>query len=428
MGVIGSILIDEDVALKVMDIISHEDFYHPRHKNIFNAIESLYHTQQAIDVLTLTSQLKKSKKLKGIGGAAYVSELVDSVPTSGHAENYAKLIKDASIRRQLIHYSGDLNRGSYEEERSVKEVLNEAEKGIFEISQHSIKQDFVHVSELLEEAYEKAADLDSDQDAMRGISTGFSKLDNLLGGFQNSDLIILAARPSVGKSALMMDLARHAAVADGKNVGIFSLEMSNLQIMDRVLAMQVGIGLWDLRMGNLSEDSFAKLGDAMGILSESNLFIDDTPGLSINEMRTKCRRLKMEHGLDMVVIDYLQLMSGNTKENRVQEVSEISRFLKILAKELNIPVIAAAQLSRSIEQRVDKRPVLSDLRESGSIEQDADIVMFLQREEMSNPDTERKGIGDLIIAKHRNGPTGAVELFFVKEQARYRQLDTTYDD
>jgi replicative DNA helicase len=253
-------------------------------------------------------------------------------------------------------------------------------------------------------------------------------LDNLLGGFQNSDLVILAARPSVGKTALMMDFARHAAVNENKHVGIFSLEMSDLQIMDRILAMQVGIGLWDLRMGKLNESDFERLGDGMGKLSESNLYIDDTPGLGINEMRTKCRRLKMEKGLDMIVIDYLQLLSGNTKESRVQEVSEISRFLKILAKEMQIPVIAAAQLSRSIEQRTDRRPQLSDLRESGSIEQDADVVMFLTREEMFNPDTDRKGIGDLLISKHRNGPTGDVELFFVREQARYTELDKREGD
>ncbi|MBD3362111.1 replicative DNA helicase [Candidatus Dojkabacteria bacterium] len=425
-GVIGSILIDEDVVLKILDTISSEDFYNPKHKLIFKCVEELFHNQQAIDTLTLTSRLKKKKKLKSVGGASYISEIVESVPTSGHAENYAELIKDASIRRDLVKYSSEVNKKAYEEDKPVTDLLNIAEKGIFEISQENIQKDFIHVSDLLEEAYEKAAELAANKDEIRGIKTGFSSLDNILGGFQGSDLIILAARPSVGKSALVLDFARFAAVNQKKNVGIFSLEMSNLQVMDRLLAMQVGVGLWDLRMGKLSEDSFGRLGDAMGILSESNIFIDDTPGLHINEMRTKCRRLKMERGLDLIVLDYLQLMQANTKENRVQEVSEISRFLKILAKELEIPVITAAQLNRAIEQRTDRRPQLSDLRESGSIEQDADIVMFLQREEMYNPDTERKGIADLLVAKHRNGPTGNIELYFVRDQARFRQLDKKY--
>ncbi|MCA9385465.1 replicative DNA helicase [Candidatus Dojkabacteria bacterium] len=427
-GVLGSILIDEDAILKIYDKLVAVDFYQPKHRIIYDAMLKLFHSQEAIDVLTLTSKLTKSKKLKTVGGATYITELVESVPTAAHAEQYAELVKKASVRRNLIHFAGEIQKLAYEEDKPVSDVLNEAEKGIFHISEGSVKQDFVHVSDLLEEAYEKAAELSANQDIMRGIKTGFSGLDNILGGFQDSDLVILAARPSVGKSAVCMDFARHAAVAEKKSVGIFSLEMSNLQVMDRILAMQVGVGLWDLRMGKLSEDNLVRLGDAMGILSESNIYVDDTPGLTIHEIRTKCRRLKMEKGLDFVVIDYLQLISGSNKESRVQEVSEISRMLKIIAKELHIPVIAAAQLSRAIEQRGgDRRPQLSDLRESGSIEQDADIVMFLQREEIFNPDTERKGIGDLLVAKHRNGPTGNVELFFEREQARYRQLEKNFD-
>lgn len=426
-SVLGSILIDEDAMLKISELLNPEDFYQPKHRLIYESMIELFHGQEAIDVLTLTSKLQTKKKLKAIGGAAYVSELVEVVPTSSHIENYANIVKDAGVRRGVIRYSNEINKLAFEEDKEVAGLLDSAEKGIFSISQGNIKQDFVHVSDLLDETFAKAADLSENQNEFRGIKTGFSGLDNLLGGFQDSDLIILAARPSVGKSALCIDLARHAAVHENKSVGIFSLEMSNLQIMDRILSMQVGVGLWDLRMGKLSESSFSKLGDAMGLLSESNIFIDDTPGCTINEIRTKCRRLKMERGLDFVIIDYLQLITGNNKESRVQEVSEISRLLKIIAKELQIPVLAAAQLSRAIEQRTDRRPQLSDLRESGSIEQDADIVMFLQREEMNNPDTERKGIGDLIIAKHRNGPTGQIELFFEREQARYRQLDKKYD-
>jgi replicative DNA helicase len=422
-GIIGSILIDQDSILKVMEFVGAEDFYQPKHRDIFEAIESLYYSHDPVDVLTLTSRLKNQKKLNSVGGASYISELVAEVPTSAHAENYAKLVREASTRRKLIHHSGEITKLAHDEALELDEVINKSEKGIFRISESNIRQDFQHVSVLLEETYEKAAEMAENGDAVRGIASGFSGLDNVIGGFQNSDLVIIAARPSVGKSALLIDFALHAGVNMGKNVGIFSLEMSNLQIMDRMLAMQVGVGLWDLRMGNLKDKAFERLADAMGILSEASIYIDDTPGLSINEMRTKCRRLKLEKGLDMVIIDYLQLVAGTSKESRVQEVSEISRFLKILAKELDIPVIAAAQLSRAIEQRTDRRPQLSDLRESGSIEQDADIVMFLQREEMFNPDTDRKGIGDLIVSKHRNGPTGSVELFFHREQARYRQLE-----
>lgn len=426
-GVIGSILIDADAILKVMEVVHATDFYHPKHQVIFDAIEELYREQNPIDLLTLTSKLKNKKKLKSIGGATYLSEIVDSVPTAAHASNYAQLIREASVRRRLISYGGEVSKNAFEEGKVLEDVLNEAEKGIFGISEQNIKRDFQHVSILLEQSYEKAAELASSKGMMRGIGSGFRGLDNILGGFQNSDLVILASRPSVGKSALVLDFALHAGVDLKKCVGIFSLEMSNNQVMDRLLAMQVNVGLWDLRMGNLKDDSFVRLGDAMGILSESNIYIDDTPGLNINEIRTKCRRLKIEKGLDMVIVDYLQLIAGNTKENRVQEVSEISRFLKLLAKELDVPVIAAAQLSRAIESRTDRRPQLSDLRESGSIEQDADIVMFLQREEVFNPDTQRKGIGDLIVAKHRNGPTGAVELYFHREQARYRQLEKKYE-
>lgn len=428
-GLLGSILIDDEVIYKIMDKVDVEDFYIPKNKIIFEAIQDLYKSQEGIDTLTLTSRLKKMKKLKSIGGAAYISEIVEYVPISTHAEDYADLIKDASVRRRMIKYSADLNKSSYDEQKQLEDLINEAEKGIFSISQRNIKADFIHVSDLLEQAYEKAAQLAENKDEVRGIKSGFSGLDSILGGFQNSDLIILAARPSVGKSALLLDFARHSAVNEGRKVGVFSLEMSNLQIMDRLLSMQVGVGLWDLRMGNLNEDVLVRLSDAMGVLSDADIYIDDTPGLHINEVRTKCRRLKMERGLDLVVIDYLQLMTGSNKESRVQEVSEISRYLKLLAKEIDIPVIAAAQLSRAIEQRGgDRRPQLSDLRESGSIEQDADIVMFLQREEIFNPDTERKGIGDLLVAKHRNGPTGNVELFFVREQARYRQLEKSVMD
>jgi replicative DNA helicase len=383
----------------------------------------LFEKGKPIDVLTITDILKKKKIFNRVGGASYISELVSLVPSSANIVEYANIIKEGSLRRQLIRLGGKFSEMAFDETKEISLLMDEAEQHLFDITEDSIERDFIHVSKLLEETYEKAEDLSSNPDKLRGISTGFSSLDGILGGFQNSDLIILAARPSVGKTGLALDFARHMATKEKKTVGFFALEMSNLQLMDRLLSMQVGVGLWDLRMGKLSDESFSRLAEAMGILSESPLYIDDTPGLNILEMKTKARRLKAEHDVDVIIVDYLQLMEGRSRESRVQEVSEISRFLKGLARELDIPVIALSQLSRAIEQRTDRIPQLSDLRESGSIEQDADIVMFINREELFNPETDRKGIADLMIAKHRNGPTGKIELFFVREQARFRSID-----
>lgn len=422
-SVLGAILSDEDALIAAIELLKPYEFYAPANETIFTAVVELFESQQAVDVLTLSSHLKAKKLLKKVGGASYIAELVESVPTTAHVREYAKIIKALAMRRRMIKFSGLLSEFAFREEEDLDELLDKAETEFFNITEDNIKRDFVHVASLLEQTYEKAEELNSDPDSIRGIPTGFGSLDAILGGFQNSDLVILAARPSVGKTALSLDMARHVGVNEGKKVGVFSLEMSNMQLMDRLLAMQVGIGLWDLRMGKLDEKAFARFADAMGILSESGIFIDDTPGLSILEMRTKARKLKMEKGLDMIVVDYLQLMEGKTKESRVQEVSEISRFLKQLARELDVPVVALSQLSRAVEQRNDKIPQLSDLRESGSIEQDADVVLFIHREELYNPETERQGIADLVVAKHRNGPTGRVELFFVKEQARYRDIE-----
>jgi replicative DNA helicase len=422
MSILGGILIDDEKLLDVAEIISHKDFYNPKYSTIFEAMLKLFERQSPIDVLTVTNELKAKKKFKEIGGAATLSEIVAETPTSAHVEEYARIVRDTSIRRKMIALSSKINEFAFDEAKEVDSLLDKAEQQIFEISEHAVDRDFVHVSLLLEESYEQAEDLNSDPNALRGIATGFSDVDKILGGLQKSDLIILAARPSVGKTAFSMDIARHVATVEQKRVGFFSLEMSNSQLMDRLIAMEVGVGLWNLRMGKLQDEEFARMADAMGRLSESGLYFDDTPGLSIMEMRTKARKLKMEKDLDFVVVDYLQLMQGNSRENRTQEVSEISRFLKQLARELEVPVMALSQLSRAVENRADRMPQLSDLRESGSIEQDADIVMFLHREETFDPDTERKGVGDLLISKHRNGPTGAVELAFVHEQARYRDL------
>lgn len=427
-SVLGSVLLDEEALIAAVEILDPKDFYSPAHEAIFESMMKLFEQQKAVDVLTVSSYLKQKKILKKAGGAAYLSELATSVPTAAHVEEYAILIKQAAVRRKLISLSGQLGTLAYDEAEDLVNVLDKAEKSLFGITEASIRRDFVHVSQLLEATYEKAEELSENPGSLRGIPSGINSLDGLLGGFQGSDLIILAARPSVGKTALSLDFARHVAVNEKKNVGIFSLEMSNLQLMDRLLAMQVGIGLWDLRMGRLPEEAFARLADSMGVLSEVGLFIDDTPGLSVHEMRTKARRLKAEKGLDLIIVDYLQLMEARNKESRVQEVSEISRFLKHMAREIEVPVIALSQLSRAVEQRTDKIPQLSDLRESGSIEQDADIVMFLHREELYNPDTDRKGVTDLVISKHRNGPVGRIELFFVKEQARFREIEKHRDE
>jgi replicative DNA helicase len=422
-SILGAVLLDDDVILKVAEVVVPSDFYNPQNSIIFEAMIHLFEKQSPIDVLTLTAELKSRKKLKEIGGESYISDLVSDTPTAAHAEQYARLVKEASVRRRLITLGAEVNELAFDEDKDLDLVLDAAEQKLFEITDKAVKRDFVHVSIVLEKAYEQAEMLSNNPNAMRGIPTGFKDLDKLLGGLQDSDLIILAARPSVGKTAFTTDVARHIATVEGKKVGFFSLEMSNNQVMDRILSQEVQVGLWELRNGKLKDEDFSRLAEGMGRLSESGLFFDDTPGLSIMEMRTKARKLKMESGVDIILVDYLQLMSGRAKENRTQEVSEISRFLKQLARELEIPVIALSQLSRAVENRADRIPQLSDLRESGSIEQDADIVMFLHREETFDPDTERKGIGDLIIAKHRNGPTGSIELAWVSEQARFRDFD-----
>jgi replicative DNA helicase len=422
-SVLGSILIDADSIVEILDVLKPEHFYESRNKHIYECCVYLFEKNKPIDVLTVTNYLKQKKLLSKVGGASYITELVSVVPSSANIEEYANIIRENAVRRKLITLGGRLSEMGFDESLELDKLMDVAEQKLFDITEDSIERDFVHIAKLLEETYERAEDLNTNPDKIRGIPSGFSSIDNILGGFQNSDLIILAARPSVGKSALSLDFARHAATKENRKVAFFALEMSNMQLMERLLSMQVGVGLWDLRMGKLSDDSFTRLADAMGVLSEASLYIDDTPGLNILEMRTKVRRLKAEHGVDMVIVDYLQLMEGRTKENRVQEVSEISRSLKGLARELDVPVIALSQLSRAVEQRTEKIPQLSDLRESGSIEQDADIVMFIHREELYNPDTERKGITDLVISKHRNGPTGKVEMFFVKEQARFRPIE-----
>lgn len=425
MSLLGAILIDEEVLSDVADKIHVADFYDPRHGSIFAAMLRLYEKHSPIDLLTLTDELKKSEDLKSVGGAAYLSELTNYVPSSAHAVSYAQIVASAAVRRRLIKAGATISQLAFTEGEEIGEILARAESDLYSVSESNAKSDMVSIESILAESFDRMEELHRDKGKLRGVKTGFRDLDKLTAGLQKSDLIILAARPSMGKSTLAQNLAFNVATKEKKAVLIFNLEMSNSQTVDRMLAEAAGVDSWNIRTGNLSDDDFAKISEAMGEMAEAPIFFDDTPGLSVLEMRTKARRQAHKTPLGLIVVDYLQLMSGSKSygENRVQEVSEISRGLKLIARELDVPVIALSQLSRLVEQRPDKRPMLSDLRESGSIEQDADIVMFLYREDYYNPETDRQHIAELILGKHRNGPTGRVEMYFHPERLRFMTLD-----
>jgi replicative DNA helicase len=420
-SVLGAFLIDKDALVRVASFLRAEHFYDRRHQLLYQAIIDLFMAGIPIDLLTIVDYLKKKKDLKSVGGRSYIADLISSVPTSAHAEEYAKIVKEASIRRRLITAAADITDLAFDSEKPTPDVLNQAQHDLFSVSVQGIDKGFIHIRDLLEQSYEEAAQVNTNDSGLTGLSTGFRDLDGLLGGLQKSDLVILAARPSMGKTSFALDIMRNIAL-DKKNVAFFSLEMSQSQLSNRLLAMQSGVGLWASRTGQLSDDEFAKLGEGIGILSELNIFIDDQPGQNIVELRTKARRLYLEQGIDAVFIDYLQLIHGNTKEGRVQEVSQISQELKNMARELKVPVVALSQLSRKVEDRNDRMPQLSDLRDSGSIEQDADVVMFIHREDYYDPNTDKKGVAEIRIAKHRNGPVGSVEIAFVKELASFRNL------
>jgi replicative DNA helicase len=425
-SLLGSLLLDTDSIINVADIINSADFYDERHRLIFDAILHLYEKRRPIDVLTVTNRLTEEKFLETAGGAAYVSELVSLVPSAAHAVHYAEIVHKKGTLRRLIQASQDIINLGYDEDSEVEETLAQAEQRLFAVSQSTIGQDILPIETILEQSFERLDDLHRNKGKLRGVPTGFKDLDNKLAGMQKSDLLILAARPSMGKTTLALNIAHHVATKDKLPVLIFSLEMSKEQLVDRLLSAESGIDAWNLRTGNISDKDFEQLNLAYGELSEAPIYIDDTPGITALEMRTKARREQHKHALGLVVVDYLQLMSGATRsygENRVQEISEISRGLKALARELNVPVLALSQLSRSVEQRSPQVPQLQDLRESGSIEQDADVVLFIYREEWYQPDTERKHITDLYIKKHRNGPTGQIELFFHPEQLAFRTID-----
>lgn len=427
-SVLGAVLLDKDAIIKIIDIVRPEDFYEERHAIIFEAMLDLFDKRQPIDIVTLSEMLEAKEQIKEIGGSGYLAEIVNSTPSAANVVHYAGICRDKAILRRLINVSNTITQLGYDEEADVSETLDKAEQSLFAVSQKFLKNKFVHVKDSLAEAFDRIDKIHKDKDkgSIRGVPSGFRDLDNLTAGFQNSDLIILAARPSMGKTSFALNLAEHAAIDRKLPVGIFSLEMSKEQLIERLLASQAGVDSWKLRTGNLVDEDFPKIGFGMGVLSEAPLFIDDSAGGNIMEIRAKARRLQMEHGLGMIVIDYLQLMEGRSHgsdNNRVQEISEISRSLKGLARELNVPIIALSQLSRAVEHRPDKRPQLSDLRESGSIEQDADVVMFLYRDDYYDPESDRKGITEILIKKHRNGPTGAVGLFFNPAQMRFSNLE-----
>lgn len=429
-SVLGCLMLDKDAIIKVGDLVIPEDFYDVRHRTIYTAILELFEKSVSIDILTVSNLLEEHKMLEKAGGAGYITSLVNAVPTAAHVTNYAGIVRKKGTLRRLIDSATEITRLAYKEEGEVEDILDMAEQRLYGVSQKHLKQNFVAINTILHETFERIDELHRDAGALRGIPTGFIDLDKQLSGLQKSNLVILAARPSMGKTSLALDIIRHVGVTSKKPVAIFSLEMGKDELVDRLLSAQSGVNLFKIRTGHLTDDDFSLLGEAMGALSEAPIYIDDAAGANIMEVRTKARRLQSEHGISLVVIDYLQLMQGKNAgpDNRVQEVSEISRNLKILARELNVPVLALSQLSRNVENRPDKVPQLSDLRESGSIEQDADVVMFIYREDMyKGRDSRRPNVAEIHIRKHRNGPIGQVDLFFDAEKASFKNLDRTFD-
>lgn len=425
-SLLGAMLLDKETVSKVIDILRPDDFYDDRHGFIYEAIKELYDSHRPVDIVTVTEVLASKDKIEKIGGASKLAALTTGTPSAAHAVQYAEIIANKATLRRLISAASTIGELGLAKEGNLEELLDRAEKTLFNVSRKHLRTPFVQVKDVLTETFERIDSLHENRGQLRGIPTGFKDLDNLLAGLQNSDLMIVAARPSIGKTSLVLNIALNAAMQGHYHVGVFSLEMSKEQVVDRLLSAQSGIDSWKLRTGNLGEDDFAMLSEAMGELAEVPLYIDDSAFMNVLEIRTKARRLKAEKGLDMLVVDHIQLMDGSgsrSNDSRVQEMSEISRSLKALAKELNIPIIAVSQLSRQVEQRPRKIPQLSDLRESGSIEQDADVVAFVYREEYYNPQTERKNIADIIVAKHRNGPIGRIELYFDASRMMFRNLE-----
>ncbi len=425
---LGSLLIDKDAIIKVADVIDADDFYSDKHRMIYEAMIELYTQREPIDILNLSNRLNDKEVLESIGGRGYLATLTNAVPTAANVISYANIIQRKATLRRLIKAAHSILNLAQDEDDDLSDQLDKSEQALFSVSQKHLRQNFTPISSILTDAFDRIDEIHKEAGKLRGIPTGFLDLDNKLGGLQNSDLIIIAARPSMGKTSLALDIARHVAVTERVSVGIFSLEMSKDQLVDRLLCAQAGVDLWKMRTGQLSDspqhDDFPRIGQAMGVLSEAPIYIDDGANSNVMEIRTKARRLQMEHGLGLIVIDYLQLMEGKSdSENRVQEISKISRQLKGIARELQVPVICLSQLSRAVEQQNVPIPKLSHLRESGSIEQDADVVLFIYREEYYKQDSDRKNIADVFIAKHRNGPTGKIQLYFDMQKASFNNLE-----
>ncbi len=426
-SLLGALMLDKNAIIKVVDFLQPRDFYKGIHQEIYSAMQNLFEKGEPIDLLSLSTRLKEEEKLEEIGGNSYLTELINTVPTATHILNYAKIVQRKRVLRDLIEASYEIGLMGYNEIEDVDELLDQAEKRIFSIAQKSLTQNFVPIKDTLEEAFERMDRLSKHGGELRGLRTGFTDLDNMLAGLQKSDLIILASRPSLGKSAMAMDIARNISVQQNIPVGIFSLEMSKDQVVDRLIASQAGVDLWRLRTGKLSStgeaNDFAKIQQALGVLSEAPIYIDDAASSNILQMRAMARRLQAEKGLGLVVIDYLQLMEPrNPNAGEVQQVTEISRSLKSLARELNVPVLALSQLSRAVETRIPPIPRLADLRQSGSLEQDADVVLFIYREKERGENVP-KNVAEIIIAKHRNGPIGAINLYFDNQKVTFRNLE-----
>ena len=432
-SLLGCLILDKNSIIKVADFLKPQDFYKKIHSEIYSACQELFEKGEPIDLLSCSNRLKEKNKLKEVGGNSYLTELVNLIPTASHVLNYAKIVQKKSILRDLINTSYEIGQLGYDEDKESDLLLDKAEQKIFSIAQRNLSQKFLPIKESLGSAWERIEKLSEYKGELRGLATGFTALDNKLAGLQKSDLIILAARPSIGKSTLALNIGTHVAINEKVPVGIFSLEMSKDQLVDKLIADQAGIDLWKIRTGKLSGDGddndFSRIQQSMSLLSEASIYIDDTSSSSVLQMKALARRLQVKKGLGLIIIDYLQLIeSRNNNVSLVQQMTEISRSLKIMAKELNVPVLALSQLSRAVEQRVPQIPRLADLRESGSLEQDADVVLFIYREDKYKQDSTRKNIADIYIAKHRNGPTGKIELFFDENKVAFRNLEKNYSE
>lgn len=433
-SLLGAILIDKEALTKIADSITPDDFYKDSHKLIFQAILDLYGQREPIDVLSLTNRIEEKNQITDVGGRSYLIGLANSVPTASNIGHYAGIIQKKATLRRLQGAASEISELVTQTEDDVQIILDKAEQKVFAVSQKLLRRSFIALKDVLQEAFERIDELHKDRGKIRGIPTGYTDLDSLLAGFQHSDLIILAARPSVGKTSLALDIARHMATQQHSKIAIFSLEMSKEQLVDRIICAEAGVDLWKMRTGKLSDrpeqDDFVRIGHALSTLSEASIYIDDTPSANVMEIRTKARRLKSEHGLDVIIVDYLQLMEGLSKQDgRVQEIAEITRGLKAIARELHVPVLALSQLARAVEMTKPAIPKLAHLRESGSIEQDADVVLFIYRKaadrnyRIEDLSDDEKNTAEIIIAKHRNGPTGTVKLFWDEKRVSYKNLE-----